>query len=69
METLHLKPVPTEVNPDWVAAPYRVDFLFWFPGPPKAWSRKRRLKWLRRKRKSEMKKFIHPGYFRPSIVG
>jgi len=49
------------VNPDWVDAPYRVSFCFWVPvNHRKHWSRKRRLKWIRRETKRIMKSFRPP---------
>lgn len=51
-----------ETNPAWVDAPYRCDFVFAVPRcPRKNWSRKRRLKWIRR----EKKRIINS--FRPKI--
>lgn len=49
------------LNAAWVDAPYRVDFLFAVPRcPRKNWSRKRRLKWIRRRTKQLLKSFRPP---------
>lgn len=45
---------PPSVNPEWITAPYRVSFCFATPSRVRGWSRKRRLKWIRR----EMKKLF-----------
>lgn len=50
-----------KINEAWVTAPYRVDFLLAVPrGPRKQWSRKRRLKWIRRETRRIMRSFRPP---------
>lgn len=53
-----------EINPAWVDAPYTIDFMIGVPIPLpilRQWSRKRRLKWIRRKMRPYACKNFLPG--------
>lgn len=59
------------INPAWVEAPYCFNFLICFDHPRgfKTWSRKRRLKWLRRWRKQQRAPKIERPYRETDYMG